>query len=77
MDNVTNFLVPVHKRLSKEEADAVLVKYSLKDTTKLPKIKLGDVALAELGCEVGDVVEISRDKSFAGSSIKYYRVVIE
>ncbi len=71
----TNILVPTHRKLSEAEVSEVLKKYSIEDTTKLPKIKTSDAALAELGVEVGDVVEISRT-SFAGSS-KYYRVVIE
>ena len=42
---------------------------------KLPKIKVKDPALADLGLQVGDVVEITR-VSFAGKS-KYYRLVVE
>ena len=75
MDDNTNFLVPKHRKLSSDEVSAVLVKYSLEGTSKLPKIKKGDSALASLEAQAGDVIEITR-KSFAGVS-KYYRVVIE
>ena len=71
-----NFLVPGHKKLTSEEVSELLRKYSIKDTSKLPKIKVKDPALESLGCEVGDVVEIIRS-SFAGDNNKYYRVVIE
>lgn len=69
----TNFLIPQHRKLSEEEISKVLEKHSLRNVSKLPKIKVKDPALVELETEVGDVIEITR-KSFAGSS-KYYRVV--
>ncbi len=71
-----NFLVPKHTKLSQEEVDAILLKFSIENTSKLPRIHKGDPALAELGVEVGDVIEIIRS-SFAGNNNKYYRVVVE
>lgn len=70
----TNFLVPEHRKLSKQEITKVLEKYFLDDVLKLPKIKLKDSALSDLGLEAGDVVEITRH-SFVGKT-KYYRVAI-
>ena len=74
-DIQTNFLIPEHRKLAEDEANSILVKYNLISKLKLPKISRGDPALAELGVEIGDVIEIIRT-SFAGKS-KYYRVVIE
>lgn len=70
----TNFLIPEHRKLSKQEITKVLAKHFLDDVLKLPKIKLKDIALSSLGVDVGDVVEITRH-SFVGET-KYYRVVI-
>lgn len=70
-----NFLVPKHRKISAEEVEALLKKYSLDSVEKLPKIKLKDPATVELDVQVGDVIEITRDKSFVGSS-NYYRVVV-
>lgn len=75
MESNTNFLIPVHRKISADEISEVLQKYSLEDTSKLPKIKIDDAALVSLEVESGDVIEITR-KSFAGIS-KYYRVVVE
>ena len=71
----TNFLIPKHKKLSESQINSLLKEYSLESVSKLPKIKSNDPALAELGVEIGDVIEIIRT-SFAGKT-KYYRVVTE
>ena len=76
METTKNILVPNHRKLSENEVSEVLNKYSIEDTTKLPKMKKTDAALTELDVEVGDVVEIMRT-SFAGENNRYYRVVIE
>ncbi len=74
MDQNTNFLIPKHEKLSEKEVANILEKYSLKDKSSLPKIRLDDAAISQLEVTTGDVVVITR-KSFAGES-KYYRVVI-
>lgn len=61
--------------ISDEDLNKVLKEYSLSSKSKLPKIKVKDSALAELGAKSGDVVEITR-QSFAGKS-KYYRLVVD
>ena len=75
MVSVNNFLVPIHTKLSENEVNSLLEKYSLEDTHKLPKISIKDSAIKDLEPQVGDVIEITRT-SFAGKN-KYYRVVIE
>ena len=75
MVDKVNFLIPTHRKLSEEEVNSILEQYELNDKIKLPKIKVKDPAIVELGAELGDVVEITR-KSFAGES-KYYRMVVE
>ncbi|MBT3297589.1 DNA-directed RNA polymerase subunit H [archaeon] len=67
-------LVPKHKILSDKEKEKVLNKYNL-TAMELPKILKSDPALEELSPQVGDLVEITRDSSSAGTSI-YYRVII-
>jgi len=71
----TNFLVPKHRKISVEEKQILLDKYNLNSVEKLPKIKLKDPAIIELDVQVGDVVEIVRDKSFVGEA-KFYRVIV-
>jgi len=71
----TNFLVPKHRKISVEEKQTLLEKYNLNSVEKLPKIKLKDPAIIELDIEVGDVVEVIRNKSFVGET-KFYRVVV-
>ena len=75
MEKQANFLVPKHSKLTKDQINSLLKKYSLTDVLKLPKIKIADPALSGLKIELGDVIEITR-QSFVGES-KYYRVVIE
>ena len=70
-----NFLIPIHRKLTEEETSSILEKYNLISKLKLPKIKAGDNAIAELEAQIGDVIEITRN-SFAGES-KYFRVVVE
>lgn len=70
-----NFLVPKHRKISAEEVTALLNKYKLDSVEKLPKIKLKDPALADLDAQVGDVIEVTRDKSFVGNS-QFYRMVV-
>lgn len=71
----TNFLMPKHEKLNADQIKALLEKHSLEDVSKLPKIKIKDIALSTLEVSIDDVIEITRE-SFAGQS-KYYRVVIE
>lgn len=71
----TNFLVPKHRKLTKEEILSILEKYEISNVSKLPKIKIKDPAILQLGANLLDVIEIER-KSFVGIT-KYYRVVIE
>lgn len=76
MGQQINFLKVSHRKLSGDEVNKVLNKYSLDDVQKLPKIKIKDNGLSEVEeVSIGDVIEILRS-SFAGKS-KYYRVVIE
>lgn len=72
---VENKIVPVHRKLSSSEVEALLEKYNLNSKIKLPQISIKDPALASLDVELGDVIEIQRE-SFAGKS-SYYRVIVE
>ncbi len=67
--------VPDHQVLDEEEAKKVLKERGLVDK-KLPSIKKSDPALDGLEAEVGDLVEITRSSSTAGTH-KYYRRVIK
>ena len=58
-----NFLIPVHRKLAEEEVNSLLKKYNLISKLKLPKIKANDNAIAELGAQIGDVIEIKPNKT--------------
>lgn len=76
MGQQINFLKVNHRKISDDEIQAVLSKYSLSSVLKLPRIKIKDKGLVDLeDISLGNVIEISRN-SFAGES-KYYRVVVE
>ncbi|HLC20103.1 MAG TPA: DNA-directed RNA polymerase subunit H [Candidatus Nanoarchaeia archaeon] len=65
--------VPQHKKLSKEEKEALLEKYHI-TVKELPRISKHDSVLSELSAEPGDVVKITRNSATAGKAT-YYRVV--
>jgi DNA-directed RNA polymerase subunit H len=69
-----HILIPEHKKLSSEEAEKILNKYNV-SKKQLPRIKINDVAIENLQCEVGDLVEIIRKSEIYGD-LKFYRVVI-
>ena len=70
-----NFLVPNHKKLSENDVNSLLEKYSI-EKKNLPKINIKDPALVIFDLDVveGDVIEITR-KSFVGEK-PYYRLVV-
>ncbi len=67
-------LIPKHEIMSEDELKSVLKKYSI-DKEKLPKIKIVDPVIQEIGAQTGDVVRISRNSQTAGEAF-YYRLVI-
>lgn len=65
--------VPQHKKLLKEEKEALLEKYQI-TLKELPRISQYDSAVAGLNAEPGDVIKITRNSATAGKAT-YYRVV--
>lgn len=68
-------LVPKHELLSEEEKKELLKRLGVK-LSDLPKIRISDPAIKNLGAKPGDIVKIYRKSPTAGESI-YYRVVVE
>lgn len=75
IDTNSNFLVPKHELLSKEEKEELLKKYNV-STKQLPKIKKTDPAIKEMDLKIGEIVKITRNSETAGEAI-YYRCVID
>ena len=75
IDITKHYLVPKHELLTEEEKQELLKKYNIR-LLDLPKIKLSDPAIKNLGAKPGDIVRIIRNSPTAGESI-YYRVVVE
>lgn len=67
--------VPSHIIIPVDEAELLLNQYGIM-REELPKIKLSDPAIKEIGANVGDVIAIERTSPTAISST-YYRVVVE
>ncbi|RZN64873.1 MAG: DNA-directed RNA polymerase subunit H [Candidatus Methanoliparum thermophilum] len=67
-------LVPKHILLSEEEAIQVLKTYNI-DKRMLPKIKMSDPAVREIGAKPGDIIKIIRESETAGQS-EFFRLVI-
>ncbi|MFY1110105.1 MAG: DNA-directed RNA polymerase subunit H [Methanosarcinaceae archaeon] len=68
-------LVPKHEIMSEGELKSVLSKYSI-EKEQLPKIKVHDPVIKEIGATVGEVVKIAKKSHTAGEA-DYYRLVIE
>ena len=68
-------LVPKHEIMPEGELKSVLSKYSI-EKEQLPKIKVQDPVIKEIGAAVGDVVKVTRKSHTAGEA-DYYRLVIE
>jgi len=67
-------LVPPHKRITKEEVDALLKKYNI-SLLQLPVILLNDPIVKVLGAKPGDVIQIKRSGTLG--EYAYYRRVTE
>ncbi len=69
-----HILVPKHELLSKEEAKELLEILGIKKED-LPKIKVNDPIIKEIGAKPGDIVRIIREDKLFGKSV-YYRLVV-
>jgi DNA-directed RNA polymerase subunit H len=67
-------LIPKHEIMSEEELKLVLKHYN-SGKEQLPKIKVEDPVIKEIGAQVGEVVRITRKSQTAGEAF-YYRLVI-
>lgn len=67
-------LVPKHRIMSEDEKDDILERYGI-TINQLPRIRLRDPAVMELGAREGDLIEIERESRTAGKT-KYYRIVV-
>ena len=68
-------MVPQHILIPENEANKVLKEYGV-DKEQLPKIKLADPVIVEIGAEIGDVIKVIRNSPTAGEAV-VYRLVIE
>jgi len=69
----SHVLVPEHKKMAKEEAEKILLKYNI-SRKQLPKIKANDPAILKFEPKKGDIIEIIRESPTTGKSL-FYRVV--
>ncbi|QLC49384.1 DNA-directed RNA polymerase subunit H [Methanolobus zinderi] len=67
-------LIPKHEIMSEEDLKTVLKMYNI-GKEQLPKIKVDDPVIQEIGAQAGEVVKITRNSQTAGEAY-YYRLVI-
>ncbi|MBP1909423.1 DNA-directed RNA polymerase subunit H [Methanolobus bombayensis] len=67
-------LIPKHEIMLEDELKSVLKQFAI-EKEQLPKIKVVDPVIQEIGAQVGDVVKITRNSQTAGEAF-YYRLVI-
>ncbi|WNY26781.1 DNA-directed RNA polymerase subunit H [Methanolapillus ohkumae] len=66
--------VPYHEIIDDDEVADLLLAYSI-EKEQLPKIRVDDPIVNEIGAKLGDVVKITR-KSQTATEAYYYRLVI-
>ena len=74
LDIFKHELVPIHIKLSKEEAMSLLRRMRIKPY-QLPWILASDPAAKALGAKTGDIIMIIRKSPTAGKSIAFRLVV--
>ena len=67
-------LVPVHKKLTAEEAENFLKEYNI-SPQQLPKLFSGDPIAKQIDAKPGEIVKIERE-SKTGKNV-YYRLVVK
>ncbi|SFM92329.1 DNA-directed RNA polymerase subunit H [Methanolobus profundi] len=67
-------LIPKHEIMPEDELRSVLKQYAI-EKEQLPKIKVVDPIIQEIGAQVGEVVKITRNSQTADEAF-YYRLVI-
>ncbi|MDV0446611.1 hypothetical protein MsAg5_04570 [Methanosarcinaceae archaeon Ag5] len=67
--------VPYHEIIGDDEVAELLLKYSI-EKEQLPKIRVDDPIVNEIGAKLGEVVKITR-KSQTATEAFYYRLVID
>jgi len=67
--------VPNHEIIGEEEIAALIEKYSI-EKEQIPKIRIDDPIVLEIGAKIGDVIKITR-KSQTAEQALYYRLVID
>lgn len=67
-------LIPKHEIMSEDDLKSVLKHYAI-EKEQLPKIKVVDPVIQEIGAQAGEVVKITRNSQTAGEAF-YYRLVI-
>lgn len=68
-------LVPLHKKLTNDEAIALMEKYMIKSKLQMPLIIHTDVIAKWLGLKQGDIVQITRYNENSGE-MNYYRCCV-
>ena len=67
--------VPNHEIIGEEEIAELIAKYSI-EKEQIPKIRIDDPIVLEIGAKIGDVIKITR-KSQTAEEALYYRLVID
>ena len=69
-------LIPPHKKISETEKKTLFKTYGITER-ELPKIRVSDPGIVDLGVAEGDVVKIVRKSPTAGETVFYREVINE
>ena len=73
-DILKHKLVPDHAILSKTEGNKILKQLGINEE-QLPKIKIDDPVVKEIGAKAGDILKITRRSHTAGKFVTYRLVI--
>ncbi len=73
-DPTAHALVPKHSKVSEKDRKELFAKYQI-EAKDLPRMLVGDPAIAHLGVKEGDIVKVDRRSPTSGASVFYRRVV--
>ncbi len=73
IDVLEHVLAPRHTKMSEQEVQKLLERYSI-TLKQLPRILKNDPAIQELDTKPGDVIKITRKSQTVGN-VEFYRVI--
>ena len=74
VDIIKHILIPPFRKLTKEEADKVLLKFDI-SALQLPQISIKDPMAKAVDSKLGEIIEIEHKNPTGGKDLFYRRVI--